>query len=293
MSTKTQPNSYETGLALAEKGCHKEALVHFKKYIHENPNDAEAISDLGAVEYCLGQNESGIEHFEKSIEIEPEYPQAYWNLTEAYLACKQPQQASRLFEKMQKMEILNPDIINRTANAFLEAGDTGSAVEMMLMSIKDFNSGQALQPMIDIIRGKRPKIAFFGINENDGFFNFASERFMTVSFSGKDSQELADIIQWSDIAWFDNCDETLSRTLALPAVSKIVVRIKDFQACSRQLGGHGIGKIDKLIVSAGNIENPALLKLQSAGKLVNIPENCGNSRLNEILLELEKEQTMN
>ncbi|MCF7955811.1 MAG: hypothetical protein K9M75_08425 [Phycisphaerae bacterium] len=262
MSIKTQSDTYTKGLKLAEEGNHAESLVYMQHHLEEHPNDAEALSDTGAVFYCLGQTDLAVEHFKKAIDADSNYGQSYWNLVEAYLTDGKIQQAAELFDDMQRLEILSPDLIIRTANHFLEQSNNGSAIEMMLKSAEVSDSWELVKPMIEVVKSKRPKIAFFGVGETDDFYEFADERFMTESFSLKNSEELPDMISWCDIAWFDGCGENLQRALSLPKVCKIVVR-------ENSSGGDN-------------------LDLERVDKLIKDSQGRDNRFLNDVLLELEK-----
>ena len=262
MSTKTQSDTYTKGLELAEEGNHAESLVYMQRYLEEHPNDAEALSDTGAVLYCLGQMDQAVEHFKKAVDADKNYGQSYWNLAEAYLTEGKIHQAVELFDDMQRLEILSLELTIRTANHFLEQSDKGSAIEVMLKSAELSDSEELVKPMIEVVKSKRPKIAFFGVDATDDFYKYASERFMTESFALKNSEELPDMISWCDIAWFDGCGENLQRALALPKVCKIVVR--------------------------ANSSEEDILDLESVDKLLKDSQDRDNRFHNDILLELEK-----
>ena len=266
MSSKTQSDTYAKGLELAEEGNHQESLVYMQRHLQENPGDAEALSDTGAVYYCLGETDLAIEHFRKAVDTDNNYGQSYWNLAEAYLTEGKIQQASELFDDMQRLGILSSDLVIRTANHFLEQSDKGSAIEMMLKAIELADCGELIGSMIEVVKSKRPKIAFFGVTENDEFFKFASERFMTECFASKESDELADMINWCDIAWFGECGENLDRALSLPKVCKIAAR-------ANPLGGETIDSANIDILLKDSVDND-------------------NRFLNDILVELEKTITV-
>jgi tetratricopeptide (TPR) repeat protein len=263
MSTKTQSETYTKGLELAEQGDHQESLVYMQRHLQDQPNDAEALSDTGAILYCLGETERAVEHFKKALTADNNYAQSYWNLAEAYLTDGKIHEAADLYGEMERLEILSPELTIRTANHFLEQSDKASAIEMMLKSVELSDSEELLKPMIDVVKSKRPKIAFFGSDETDAFYKFASERFMVESFASKTSDELPDMINWCDIAWFDGCGENLKRALALPKVCKIVVTSNSPEAES--LNSENIDKLlDSSQEDSSTFFNDALLELEDA-----------------------------
>lgn len=288
MSTEAKLSPYVKGLELAESGKHEEALVYMQEHLKENPDDAEAINDVGAVLYCLERTFEAIEHFTKSIKVDNDFGEAYWNLVEAYLSCGKPEKASSLFENMARLEILNADAANRTANQFLEQDNMGSAIEMMMMSLELSKNQDILLPMLEVIRSKRPKVAFFGLPDNDDFYGFTNQRFSTESFSSKNHDQLPDLINWCDIAWFDSDNESLTRVSSLPAACKIVVKLNNLNDKQANIN---INKIDKLVMAADDAESGGdkLSSLQKSGKLVIIVPKDTNKQLNQVLLDLEEE----
>jgi hypothetical protein len=62
---------------------------------------------------------------------------------------------------MSRRGILNTDVLNRTSNILLEQGDKANALETMLRSLQMAPNQEILKPMIEVIRSKRPKVAFF------------------------------------------------------------------------------------------------------------------------------------
>jgi len=265
MSIKSQSKTYIKGLELAEQGHHAESLEYMQRHLEDNPNDAEALSDTGAVLYCLGQTDQAVEHLKKAITADKDYAESYWNLVEVYLNDGQIHHASELYDDMERLGILNSDLTIRTANHFLEQSDKGSAIEMMLKTLEISDCRELIGPMIEVVKSKRPKIAFFGIGPGDAFYGFASERFMTESFLSKQSEELADLINWCDIAWFGSWDETLDRALALPKVCRIVVAADSSDKESKS--AESLDKIDKFVDNSQSSDIPFL---------------------NGVLLELEK-----
>ena len=73
---------------------------------------------------------------------------------EVYLADNKPQQAAEFFDRMEQMGILNPDVLNRTADVFLKNDALTEAAEMLGRSLEMAPQQEILIPMIDIIRGK-------------------------------------------------------------------------------------------------------------------------------------------
>ena len=282
--------AYTKALELAEAGQHRDSLEYFQDYLKDHPDNAQALSDTGTVKYCLGKTEQAIEYFEKSIEADQQYSQAYWNLFEAYISNNDPDNAAKLFEDMSRLNILNPDAVNRTANEFLARNKIGPAVEMMLMSRQMFKEQEILQPMIDILKSKRPKIVFFGLDEDNDFYNYTTERYMTETFSGKADIELPDLIKWCDIAWFEGINEQLARVCSLPKTCKIVVRMTSSDGNCHGSGNVDITRIDNILMTiSGPLENDLLQGLKEKGVLKIFTAEPDNEDFCEILKNIENQ----
>lgn len=148
------PNYYQKGLGLAEAGRYAEALACIQEYLGSAPNDAEALNDAGAILHCLGCSDEAINHLTKARSIRGDSAEITWNLSESYLAAAKANEAMELFDGMEQMGILNADVLNRTANIFLNEGDLANALKMLIRSLQVSPDQEVLKPMIEVIRSK-------------------------------------------------------------------------------------------------------------------------------------------
>jgi len=156
-STSNEALSYQKALDLAQAGLHAEALEIIQEHLVSAPDDTEALNDTGVILHCLGHCDQAVAHLVKARTLEPDSGEIIWNLSEAYLDARQPEKAVELFEDMQRLGVLNVDVLNRTANVFLNNNDLSGAVDMLERSLEILPDQQILRPMIDVIRNKMPK----------------------------------------------------------------------------------------------------------------------------------------
>jgi len=228
MATESESGSYERAVELAEAGQHEQALGRINQQLKANPNDGQAWNDAGAILYCLGRVNEAIEYFEKAKGLCPESAEIYWNLAEAYLDGGFPGFAAKLFDGMERLDILTADLINRTANAFLLQEYYGNAVEMLLRSLEMSPGQEILQPMIEVIRSKRPKVAFFrgaGRESAEEVFDFVKHRFMAELHVAESFEQIRPIMDWCDIAWFEGCGEVTVEASWQPRTCQMIVRL--------------------------------------------------------------------
>jgi tetratricopeptide (TPR) repeat protein len=277
---ETIPNYYQKGLELAEAGRHKEALECVQLYLANVPNDAQAINDAGAILHCLGRSDEAIEYLRKARMLIPDSAEVVWNLAEAYLAVGNAKHAVELFDDMGRKGILNSDVLNRTANMLLEQGDKANALETLLRSLQISPSQEVLKPMVDVIRNKRPKVAFFcGLSGDVKFltdiYTFIEERFPVKFFEGRDVNRMHELMRWSDISWFEWCTDVAVEASKLPKVCKTIVRLHRFEAYADWPAKLQWENIDTLITVGNSFVKDALLRqvpaLEARTRVVTIP----------------------
>jgi pentatricopeptide repeat protein len=280
MAMEINQNYYQRGLELAEAGKHQEALVCVQEHLRTVPNDVQALNDTGAILHCLGRSDEAISHFVKARSLEPNSAEVVWNLVEAYLAVGSPAEAKQLFDEMERMGILNADVVNRTANVFLNQGNKADAIEMLLRSLQISPDQKVLGPMIEVIRNKRPKIAFFcGLDGDVKFLmdieQFTKLRYSVRFFEGRSAEQMYELMKWSDIAWFEWCTDMVVEASKLPKVCKNIVRLHRFEAYHNWPSQVQWENIDTLITVGNSFVSDALLRqvpnIETRTRLVTIP----------------------
>jgi glycosyltransferase involved in cell wall biosynthesis len=258
-------NYYQKGLELAESGRHKEAMECIQKYLLGAPNDGQAVNDAGAILHCLGRSEEAIEYFRKAKTLLPDSAEVVWNLTEAYLAVGNAKHVVGLFDDMAHKGILNIDVLNRTANILLDQGDKANAIDTMLRSLQMMPNQEMLKPMIEVIRNKRPKVAFFcGLKGDVKFLNdiytFIEQRFQVRFFECRDIKQVHEAMKWSDISWFEWCTDLAVEASKLPKVCKTIIRLHRFEAYCDWPAKVQWENIDTLITVGNTFVKDALLR---------------------------------
>ncbi len=259
------PNYYQKGLELAEAGRHKEALECVQLYLSNAPNDAQAINDAGAILHCLGRSDEAIEYFHKAKMLAPDSAEVVWNLVEAYLAVGNAGHAIGLFDDMGRKGILNADVLNRTANMLLEQGDKANALETLLRSLQISPNQEVLKPMVEVVRSKRPKVAFFcGLRGDVKFlkeiYAFIESRFPVKFFEGSDVGSMYELMKWSDISWFEWCTDMVVEASKLPKICKNIVRLHAFEAYTDWPAKVKWENIDTLVLVGNSYIKDALLR---------------------------------
>jgi len=145
---------YQKALELAEAGNHEEALARIQEYLISAPNDAEALNDTGAILHCLGRPDEAVIHLVKAKNLQPDSAEIIWNLSETYLAAGKASEATELFADMERLGTLNADVLNRTANVFLNENNLSDASKMLNRSLELWPGQEIIPPMIEVISHK-------------------------------------------------------------------------------------------------------------------------------------------
>ncbi|MFC1781256.1 glycosyltransferase [Planctomycetota bacterium] len=225
---------YKKGLEYAQAGQYQQALNLMQEQIHKTGGDAQVLNDTGAILHCLGRTDEAVGFLERARNMHRDSAEIIWNLVEAYIASGRPAEAVKLFDDMDRMEILNVDIMNRTASLFLDQGNKTSAIEVLLRSMRIWPEQEILSPMIHVIRSKRPKVAFFcggdGMNFLYDIYEFINKRFEVRIFDGQSEDELSELMKWSDISWFEWCTNLAVIGSRQPKVCKNIIRLHRYEA---------------------------------------------------------------
>lgn len=231
MTAQMGTNAYQRGLELAEVGKYEAALSCLQEHLRTTPHDAQALNDAGAILHCLGRSDDAVAHLTKAHKLQADSGEIVWNLVEAYVATGMASEAASLFETMERMEILNVDVLNRVATMLLDQGKKGQAVEVLLHSRSLWPEQEVLNPILDVIRSKRPKVALLRCGDaSDGAlaqaWAFVGERFQTEFYADRTPDEPARLMQWCDIAWFDGGGAMVAEATERPGPPKTIVSLR-------------------------------------------------------------------
>ncbi len=248
-------NAYQEGLAMAKAGKKDLALELFQQHLQSQPDDGQAWNDAGTILFKSGHADEAISCLERARELTGRSGQVYLNLSEAYIKTGKPSKAAELFDKMADLQILNPDLVNRYAENLARNGDAKGAMEIMRkgkMLLLDEMQTLA-EPENDIDRPFR--VAFFCGGDGPAFlediYKFAQDRFEVRTFAGGSEQQLQELMEWSDVSWFEWCSNLAVIGTRLPKVCKVIVRLHRYEAYTDWAGQVNWDNVDTLI-TVGN-----------------------------------------
>ena len=280
MTIENDLSNYEKASRLAEQGRYDEAFGCISQHLDNNPYDVEALNDAGAILHGLRKSSEAVTYLERARKLSPDNVQVIWNLAEAYLGDEKPGKVIELLPEIKAHGLMNPDLINRTANIFLNQNNKSDALEALLYSLDLAPGQEVLKPMVDVIKSKRSKVSFFcGLTGDTKFvrdiFDFSSLRYPTRFFQGQTIEQMYELTKNSDIAWFEWCTDMVVKASKLPKVCKNIVRLHSFQAYTSWIKEVNWENIDVLILVGNSYVKDALLAqvpdIESRTRIVTIP----------------------
>ncbi len=114
---------------------YEKAIEAYLKSIDIDSNSDEAWYNLGNAYHMIGNYEKAIEAFQKSIEIKPN-DSAWYNLGYTFIKIKEYQQAIDAFQKSIEIKPDKNEAWNNLGNAFGEIGEYQKAIDAYQRSIK-------------------------------------------------------------------------------------------------------------------------------------------------------------
>lgn len=226
--------SYQHALELARAGQPDAALAELDAFLKERPDVGRAWNDAGRILLAMGQSDRALRYFLRAVELEGMPEGLYRNLCQSYAACGRPSQAMRWFERMRCENQLDAAIVEQIADSFIQQGDAASAVETLCRGRDALPTATELDTRIDSLRARRAKIAFFVGGDGATFLKdilpYLRRRYTVRVFDGKTVEDIAALMRWSDIAWFEWATNLAQIGTHLPKCCRIIIRLHRYEA---------------------------------------------------------------
>ena len=154
----------EKGEALFAKGQIDQAQATFELVLQNQPENHEALNNLGVIHHTRGNVQEAEDHFFKAIEAKEDYLDALLNLADLYQNTKRWEEAALQLEKCTAIDNQDPNLLNQLGMVYLEMGNTEKARGVLAISL-DLNPDQeAVRDSLKALENKReaPKIEVSG-----------------------------------------------------------------------------------------------------------------------------------
>ncbi|NLH15238.1 MAG: glycosyltransferase [Phycisphaerae bacterium] len=259
-------HSCPQGIALAEEGRAEEAAQCFEDYLRHRPDDAAAWNDAGVVLFSLGRNGDAVACLERARELIADDPEICRNLVRAYLAAGQYERTKQCLADLEQSGRLEDVWIEETARSIWTGGNPAGAMESVLLGIQFFPDSGILLRLAETIRNSRPGVAFFCGGDGPTFLRqieaFVRLRFPVRIFEGNTIPEVHQLMNHSDISWFEWCTELAEIGSRHAARCKKIIRLHRYEAYLDWPKRVNWDSVDVLITVGNRFVREALLEQQ-------------------------------
>jgi tetratricopeptide (TPR) repeat protein len=119
---------YALGNALFQKGSVDEAIVHYQKALQINPDFAGAHNNLGSALLKKGSVDEAIAHYQRALQITPGYAEAHNSLGNALLQKGEVDEAIAQYQKALQITPDSAEAHNNLGNALFQKGSVDEAI---------------------------------------------------------------------------------------------------------------------------------------------------------------------
>ncbi|UCC43453.1 MAG: tetratricopeptide repeat protein [Candidatus Zixiibacteriota bacterium] len=243
------PGDFDAGynLALLElaAGERTAALRRLRRLSRRHPDNAGLHNDMAVIWLDQGRFGRAQVGFRKALSIDPNFSKARNNALEYFLANSLIDRADKFLAGHQDDSRLNEVSraeISRWRQKLVRAPEKAVAA-----SSTD-ETGPLTVPVVHA--GSRiGRIAFFAAQPtfvNDIVSSLSAEN-ETRFFDGDSIQQMADMMEWADLAWFEWCDDTVIQAARLPKKCRIVCRLHSYEAFTDMPRRVDWSKVDHLL----------------------------------------------
>ena len=280
-------NSYRRGLALATEGRMEEAAVCFEDHLRHSPEDAVAWNDAGVVLFSLSRNGDAVACLERARELIADDEEVCRNLVRACLAAGRYERAKQCLADLEQSGRLEVAWIEELARSILAGGNPAGAMECVLLGMNILPDSGVLSRLADEIRCTRARVAFFCGGDGPTFLRpieeYVRQRFPARCFGGNTVPEVHQLMNGSDICWFEWCSELAEIGSHHPGKCKKIVRLHRYEAYLDWPSRVNWDAVDVLITVGNRFVREALFEqipnLASRTRMETIPNGVDLDRI--------------
>jgi tetratricopeptide (TPR) repeat protein len=157
-SPRKDRTHYGLGFALDNMGYYDEALKEYKETLRINPQQFQALNDLGGILLRRRQYDEAIGYFRRSLAAKPDYLLAMGNLARAYEGKGDMDQAVKEAERMARAAPTNYEIHNFLGTYYAKVGKLDKAIAEFEEAVRLNSRYQSARMNLEIARKKKEQI---------------------------------------------------------------------------------------------------------------------------------------
>lgn len=238
---------HNLGVAACRVADHATASQAFERKLELNPNSFETYNDLAVLYAMTGRPDDAAATYMRCLKINPRYELARKNAFQFFWESGRFEQGHQLATGLLETIGRDEDVKTwqrRFANPQHQAATTSAPHD----STTQTAAGKTT-------RVHNKKIAF--VASSDTFLQPIISHFTPHNqvriFAGQSVQELAELVRWADLTWFEWCDRFAIDGSKLPRKGKAVCRLHSYEAFTDAPKQMNWSNIDRLILVSESV----------------------------------------
>lgn len=225
---------YQQAALLARQGRLQEALDHLDHFLKVRPSYGPAWHLAARLRKEQGEFQKAMDAFRRCCSL-PAPPKEVWaDLARTCLETGQPRQAAGLLKTLRAEGLWDDQLVLEIARTLEQQRDPAGAMDVLQKGRALSQQPEVFERPIELLREKRAKIAFFCGNDGPTFLKdimaYLARRYPVRVFEGTNTAEMAELMNWSDISWFEWATHPAHHGSGLPKVCRTIVRLHRYEA---------------------------------------------------------------
>lgn len=244
----------QAGRLIAE-GRTEETLRMIQHFTQTHPASGTIWRDAGVLLAAMNRYEEALQHFQRARQF-PDCPrQIPLDMARTWLILGHPECAVQMLEPLAAEGLLEESLVEQIVSGFNQQQNWASSMDAVTRAARRLPTSELVAKLQSQIRQRRAKIAFFCGADGDTFLreilDYARQRYQVRVFDGTDTRQMYELMQWSDISWFEWCTNLAQLGSAMPKVCRNVIRLHRYEAylsIPRQIQWQNVD----LLITVGN-----------------------------------------
>ena len=239
MKPEKQQDLLRQGKRLLVHNQPKDALGKFRECITEDPEHHEAYYLMAQACLKMEMPDEALTFFLEAIKFDPDNITYCENLGEIYANRGEYWNAYRYFSGAGVDSIDSVEALNAYAECAGGTGHTSTQIHAFEKSLRIKPDQATIKDRLSELTtaenpspaGQRKKIAVFATNDyflSDIVTHF-EKGYDVRKFNGSSLSDLASLMRWSDLSWFEWCDNLVVHASKLPKYTTVVCRMHRYE----------------------------------------------------------------
>lgn len=234
MQTDSPTFLYRQAVQLAEEKQTVAAMHAIEEFLKARPMYGPGWHLAGRLAMERGDYQRAIQFFQRCLSLLDGPKEAVEDLAAAWLKMSRPQQTVRLLRAMKEENRWSETLALETAGCLLRQQEPAAAMDVFQMGRRCSPHPAVFEGLIEQLKVQRPKIAFFCGADGDTFLkpilSYLQQRYPVRVFRGSHADEVKELMEWSDISWFEWAGGLAQIGSHLPKTCRIIVRLHRYEA---------------------------------------------------------------